>query len=168
MPRALKKILTPIDDPKRFNDNFDSISRDMADATGIISSPAKLSATAATSTALAAGSLLSLEVSVLDVYRTGKYIKDYTPVVPRVTVLIDTDNDYTYFWPSGTSISSIAEKISVNTFTATSAINPTDNEVATYFITVMNNDTSAHDIYIYTDTLYIPTPDKSINRRLTS
>lgn len=159
MPLILKKIANPQDDASRLNKNFDDIALELANRSGNFSSLASVSGLV-----VSAGVTHIIEVSVVDnleIYQINKL-----PVIPRLLVYVDNDQDGTYLLPGGSNLTA-AEKhsITTNMYQTQIVINEVTNEKATYYIIIRNDDVASHTFYVYTDVYYVPAPEVGVARR---
>lgn len=161
MTRILRKIKDSSKDLDSINLNFDRISLDLSDRSGIFSSVVDVPGGI---TLNPFGTVEVVEVNVVDELKI--YTKNELPVIPRVRIYVNNDLDDTYLWPSGSNLlSTQVYDISVTTLVAQQVFNPIENEDATYFIILKNSGIPTYTIYVHTDTYYVPGPDLGVTRR---
>lgn len=158
MPRTLKKIKDPANEQILFNQNFDDISLDLADRSGAFSTLATAGPLTATS-----GQTKAVTVDVDDlrnIYTEGK-----APIIPRVSVYIDTYSN-SFRWPDGGSLSAAQKNsITVVVLSPQSVISGDEFTKAQFVIAMQNFDSASHDFYLEVDAFYVPAPETGIANR---
>lgn len=159
MARLLGKIRDPQNDTSVFNKNFDNIALDLADKNGRFSGTGTVSGLV-----VPAGGFKIIEVNVVD--GLNQYVVNSMPVLPRLDVFVDNDQDGAYYYPGGSALNaSLIGLISVETTIARTVFNQVTNEKATWFCVIRNNDASPHTFYIYVQGFYLPSPTLGIATR---
>lgn len=159
MPRTPHKIKDSIEDLSKINNNFDNIALDIADRSGAFSSTATISGVV-----VSAGGYHLIEISVIDVQ--NRYEQNRCPMIPRLLTYVDTDNDGSYIWPLGGSLSAAAVfGIDITIFASKIVLNEVDNEKATIIIKIKNDDSVSHTFYLYADGYYVPAPLTGVTSR---
>lgn len=157
MTRILNKILSA-NDLSKINTNFDRISLDAADKSG------KFSSVGTTNFSLATGTSKAVEVNVLD--GLALYEINQIPVLPRINIFLDNNDDFTYSWPlGGNLLTADVHGISVNMYQSKDVLNQVDTEKGTVWIVIHNNSGTTHTFYLEIDMFYIPAPDVGIALR---
>lgn len=154
---AFRTIPTTIKDAqkdlKAINDNFEQTYQDLIDQGGLKTGVASLDNT------VVAGGAYRISVTLVDsdLARRQIYVPNRVIMIPRLDVYIDVDDDESYLWPSGGSLSAdqyadIEVSIHVSRTKATTV---TDG-VATLRIHIKNHDTADHDFFVSTDAFVFP------------
>lgn len=161
MALVTKKITNSQEDLMKLNQNFDNLSVAIADSTGDMSSLGSFPGVQ-----IINNSAWMFQVSVLDIL--DRYEVNKCPIIPRVQIYIDgTANTDDNLYPTGGDITPIMRYgISVEVITSRIVQDPVENEKATFFIIIRNNDTMPHDFYVYADAIYLPTPASGAAKRL--
>lgn len=158
MTRILKKIANPQEDTMKINQNFDTISQELADRSGAFSNVASISVT------VSDGTTHTVEVSVID--SLNIYSINKLPVIPRVLMYVGTDGDGTYLYPAGGNLTDAqSHGLELEVFVSRIVINQATDEKATYYIRVRNTSGDDQTIYLTTDVYYVPAPELGIARR---
>jgi hypothetical protein len=161
VPRTLKKIKEPKDDVRLINENFDSISLDLADARGVFSEPIVTGGLLVT-----AGGMRKIQINVLDVQ--NKYQAGRLPAFMRYTMYLDTDGDGGRIWPVGADITVIelGTLLVIGPKQEQFILDQVENEKATVTMAIANYDAGDHTCYIYADVFYMPGPDLGAAERM--
>lgn len=159
MPRVLKKIANPQEDISKINQNFDSISLDLADRSGRFSTVGS-----AGPVVISNNEVVNLEINVIDT--RSVYVINKLPIIPRVLMYVGTNGDGTYLYPAGSNLTATQKfELRLEVFVSRVVINEVENEKATYYIVVRNSTGSSQTVYITTDAYYVPQPDTGIANR---
>lgn len=159
MPRILKKIANPQQDITKINQNFDSISLDLADRSGLFSSVGSLE-----NFSIPSGSVITINISVVDELHIPTYKINKVPIIPRLELYVDA-LDAGHLYTSGSYFANdVALSFAIRTEIVVSRVvqTPTTDEKASFWIKVYNEDTISHSVWLYTDCFFAPAPDEGI------
>lgn len=112
---------------------------------------------------LIAGAFHFIAVNIVDV--KDQYVLDNIAITPRLQIFVDNDNDYNYLYPSGASMTTPLQSLSVEWYQA--RVVPTGspaNTKAVVYFKIQNNDTSAHTYYVTADFYFGDSPTTGIFR----
>lgn len=139
------------------NDNFNKVVQDVRDLGANLSTTATYTATVASGAVdstlvalISMGTTTSYAVSV----QTAKPESNVTGFAPQLDIYVDTDNDDTYLWPFGSSLTSNQRDMFP---TIVPALIEYDDTLVTWVITLNNRDASTHTYYVHTRCGYFPT-----------
>lgn len=157
MPRVLHKIRDPQTEQINLNNNFDKISQDLADRSGVFST----TATVVGGLSIASGASQAVQVSIKD--SLNRFESNSLPVIGRLDIYLDNDQDRARYWPFGSAITDAeVHDIRVSMYQLRTIWDEDDNEKATYSVLIRNDDSVTHDFYFYFDAYYVPGPDKGV------
>lgn len=159
-------IKDPQNDAKAINDNFENIQRDLVTTGGEITASASVS-----TPSLAPGDVHVIRANINNVvaemtelYRPGRVI-----TVPRVEVFLDNNNDYSYRWPDGASLTNLGTGAGTVQQTIIVHADPTlvtsasaPNRITSFYVFIRNEDpVDSHTYYLNLDAFLFPTPHDS-------
>lgn len=159
MTRILKKIKNPQDEAILINQNFDNISLDLVDRSGVFST-----AVVVNGTTISATSSNYIKIGVQD--DRNLYTIDKLPIIPRINLYVDAFA-LTNRYPDGSAINGVLlHQTQLEIFTARSVQSPVAADDAQILIVIHNMDSSSHTYYATIDAFYVPAPDTGVANRV--